>query len=74
MTKLFSVPHPDSLCPFDLLLELKQTIEQCLSGRGTAWDIDVNRDDTITPTNDGVGVVVVATTIGTAVEGEGGRG
>jgi hypothetical protein len=68
-----SVPHLDSLCPLDFLLQLQYTIEQSLGSWGTAWDIDVDRNNAITASYYGVRVVIVATTVSTAREERAGR-
>lgn len=41
------------------------------TGGGLTWDVDVHGHDTVTAPHDGVGVVIVATPVGTAAGGRG---
>ena len=69
---LLPVPHLHSLGSADLLLQLKETVQQSLGSRGTSRDIDVYGHYPVTATHNSIGVVVVASPIGTAAEGRGG--
>jgi hypothetical protein len=66
---LFAQAQGEASVALNLLLELKEAEQQCL-GRGRApRDVDVNRDNAVAPTNNGIRVVVVATTVrATAVQ------
>ena len=66
---LFAVPHLGSFHSLYLLLQLKNTIEQCFSRWWTARYIYVHWDNTITSTNNWVWVVIISTTIRTASHG-----
>jgi hypothetical protein len=59
-------PVKEILTPVDLLLELKNTVQQCLSSWWAPRDVDVHGDYTVTSTYNRVGVMVVSTTVGTA--------
>lgn len=69
-SSLFAVPHLGTFHSLYLLLQLQNTIEQCLCRRWTARYIYVHWDNTITTTNNWVWVVIVSTTIGTASHGD----
>ena len=57
------VPHPGDFGVPHLLLQLQDTIAQCLTGGRTAGHIDVDRHYTVTASNDRVTVVVVSTSV-----------
>ena len=67
---LFAVPHLSSFHSLYLLLQLKNTIQQCLCRWWTAWYIYVNWDNTIASSNNWIWVVIISTTIGTASHGD----
>jgi len=54
------------LAPVDLLLQLKNAVEQSFGGRRASRDVDVHGDDPVAPPHNGVGVVVVPAAIGAA--------
>ena len=55
---------------FNLLLQLQQAVEQCLSRGWATWDVNVYWNDAVTPTDYGVGIVVVPAPVGTAAHGD----
>jgi len=63
---LGSVPGLSTLHPLHFLLKLKEAIHECFSGGGAAGHIDVNRDNSVTAPDNSIGVVIIASTIGTA--------
>lgn len=65
--RLLAVPHLNGFSPFNLLLELQDAVQQSLGRWGAARDVDVHWHDAIAPSYYGIGVVVVATAIGTTV-------
>lgn len=62
-------PMEEILASVDLLLQLKNSVKQCLSSRRATRHVDINRDYPITTPNDGVRVVIVSTTICAASHG-----
>lgn len=64
-----SPPMKKILSSVDLLLKLKNPIEQSFSCWRTTRNVNVYRNNPVTATNNRVGVMVVATTIGTASHG-----
>ena len=69
MLFLLSPPVKEILAPVDLLLQLKNTVQQSLSGWRATRDVDVNRDDPVASSHDGVRVVVVSAATGAAAHG-----
>lgn len=67
---LSSVPHSGDLGIPHLALKLEDAVHQSLTGRRAAGDVDVDGDDTVAATDDTVGVVVVATTVGAGAHGD----
>lgn len=53
-----------------LLLELEDAIHQSLAGRWAARHINIDRDNSIAATGDGVAVMIVSTTVGTATHAD----
>jgi hypothetical protein len=51
---LLSVPVEETALAGNLLLEHQNTIEKCLGGRRAAWDVDIDRDNAVTATNNGL--------------------
>src|SRR6185369_4867657 len=49
----------------NLVLQLDKAVNQGLGSRWTTWNIDIDGNDAIATANDSVGVVVIATAIGT---------
>ena len=66
VTELLSIPHLDGAWPPDPLPKLENGIHQCFCMGRTAWNVDVNRDNSVHTPHHWVRVVVIATTIGTA--------
>lgn len=62
---LFVEPYLCLLCACNLSLQLKQSVQQCLSCRWTTWDIDIHRDNSIAPANNSITIVIISTTVGT---------
>ena len=52
-----------------LLLKLEEAVHEGLGGGGTPGHIDVHGDNPVAAPDDGVGVVVVAATVGAATHG-----
>ena len=74
----FPVPHGHCSRSLYLLLQLEYPIQQGLScGRATR-NININRNNLVTPSHHSIGIMVISTTISTTIgrerEGEGGRG
>ena len=69
MLFLLSPPVKEILAPVDLLLQLKNTVQQSLSGWRGSRDVDVNRDNPVAAPHDGVRVVVVSAATGAAAHG-----
>ena len=66
VTESLSIPHLDGAWPPDPLPKLENGIHQCFCMGRTAWNVDVNRDNSVHTPHHWVRVVVIATTIGTA--------
>jgi len=64
MAHLFSPPVEKRLVLLDLLLQLEATVQQGLGGGRATGNVNVHGDDPVASTDDGVGVMVVATTVG----------
>jgi len=52
-----------------LLLQLENSVHESLTGRWASWDVDIDRDNSVTTSGDGVRVVVVTTTVSTGTHG-----
>lgn len=65
-----SVPHSAGGVGHHLLLQLENPVQQGLTGRRTARHVDIDWDDSVDTPDDGVGVVVVATTVGAGAHGD----
>lgn len=64
------IPGLSSLHPLDLFLQLEDTVHQGLSSGRASWDINIDGDDSIAASDDTVGIMVVASTVGAAAHGE----
>lgn len=64
IVNLLSVPHLECLHAFDFLLELKDAVEKSLGCGWASGNVDIDWDDSVTSTDDRVGVVVIATSVG----------
>src|SRR5574343_1471847 len=49
----------------NLVLQLNDPVDQCLSGRRATWNVDIDGNDAITAAHHGIGIVVVAAAVGT---------
>jgi len=67
VTESLSIPHLDGARPPDSLPKLENGIHQCFCMGRTAWNVDVNWDNSVHTPHHWVRVVVIATAIGTAV-------
>ena len=67
---LLSVPHPRRLSPPNLLLQLKDAVEQRLSRWRAPGDVNVNGNDPVDAPDDAVAVVVVPSSIGAAAHAD----
>merc|ERR1719189_1951825 len=65
-----SVPRLARMLSLYFLLELEESIHQCLCCGGTSGNIDVNRDDSVAAPDHGVAVVVVAAPVGAAAHAD----
>lgn len=54
MSVLLGPPDKEILAPVNLLLELKDAIEQCLSSGRASRDVDVDRDNPVAAANNRV--------------------
>ena len=61
--ELAAIPESDRALTTDLLLELQHTIKKGFSSGRAARDIHINWNDTIAATDNGVRVMVVATSV-----------
>ena len=48
----------------DLFLQQKDTVEQCLGSRWTAWNVNVHRHDPIAAAYHRIGIMIIAAAIG----------
>jgi len=58
------------LPPVDLLLELQNSVEESFGSGRASRDVDVDRDNSVTATDNRVRVVIIPTTICTAPHGD----
>ena len=63
---LFPELEKKTLVGLDLLLQLQHAIEQGFGRWWTSRDINVDGDNAIASSDDGIGIVIVATAIGAA--------
>lgn len=63
---LLPVPHPRDPGLPHLSLQLEDTVHQGLARRGAAGDIDIDRHDAVTASDDTVAIVIVTTSVGAA--------
>lgn len=52
-----------------LLLQLEDAIHECLGGWRAAWNIHINRNNSVATPNNRIGIMVVATTVSTRAHG-----
>lgn len=53
-----------------LLLQLENAVHQCLGCWWAAWHVDINRHNSVATSDNRVGVMVVATTVGAGTHGD----
>jgi len=65
-----AVPELHLLHSLDLLLQLQNSVQQSFCSRWAAWNIDVDGDNAVTPSDHGVGIMVITAAVGTAAHGD----
>jgi hypothetical protein len=65
-----AIPHPRNLRPPDLILQLKDAIQQRLSCRRTPRNINIHRNNAVDSSQDTVAVVIVASAVGAAAHAD----
>jgi hypothetical protein len=68
--RLPSVPHTGNLGVPHLLLELHDSVTESLGGGRATGNVDIDRDDSVTSSNNRVGVVVVSSSVGARSHGD----
>lgn len=63
IANLLSVPHLNCLHTFDFLLKLEDAVKKCFCSRWTSGNVNINRDDSVTSTNDGIRVMIISPSV-----------
>ena len=66
---LLVIPNHCLLGPSNLSLQLQHAIQQCFSSWRAPWNVNVDRNDSITPTNDGIAIMIISTSVGATAHG-----
>jgi hypothetical protein len=61
----FADSQKERFVRFHFLLELEEAVHETLRRGRAARDVDIDRDDSIAASHDGVGVMIIAAAIGT---------
>lgn len=69
MVAKIDIPEDAGPIPAHLALQLQHPVEQSLGRRWASRYVDIDRYDAVASTNDRIGVVVVAATVGARTHG-----